>query len=122
VRFGPARSGVERRRRSPLEHLEALAAGLEGAGGADTAVNLTVRGLRRRLSRTDRAGSTQAGGERQWLVALELPLPTSAGRDAARRLERYVSEPGGGERVLAAAQSVEDVWEELRPRTTRDAS
>ncbi len=122
VRFGPARSGVERRRRSPLEHLEALAAGLEGAGGADTAVNLTVRGLRRRLSRTDRAGSTQAGGERQWLVALELALPTSRGRDAARRLERYVSEPGGGERVLAAAQSVEDVWEELRPRTTRAAS
>jgi len=121
VRFGPARSAVERRRRSPLEHLEALAAGLEGAGGADTAVGLTVRGLRRRLSRTDREG-TRAGGERQWLAALELALPTSRGRDAARRLERYVSEPGGGERVLAAAQSAEDVWEELRPRTTRDAS
>src|SRR5690242_11228660 len=30
VRFGPARSAVERRRRSPLEHLEALATGLEG--------------------------------------------------------------------------------------------
>src|SRR6267378_1386681 len=28
VRFGPARSVIERRRRSPLEHLEALAAGL----------------------------------------------------------------------------------------------
>src|SRR5438105_9909095 len=30
VRFGPARRGVATRRRSPLEHLEALAAGLEG--------------------------------------------------------------------------------------------
>src|SRR5438034_6802331 len=38
VRFGPARSVIERRRRSPLEHEEALAAGLEGAGGVDTAV------------------------------------------------------------------------------------
>ena len=31
VRFGPARSAIERRRRSPLEHLEALAVGLERA-------------------------------------------------------------------------------------------
>src|SRR3989475_10320611 len=29
VRFGPARSVIERRRRSPLEHVEALAAGSE---------------------------------------------------------------------------------------------
>src|SRR5712691_10145179 len=34
VRFGPALSVIERRRRSPLEHLEALGAGLESA--ADT--------------------------------------------------------------------------------------
>jgi len=121
VRFGPARPVVERRRRSTLEHLEALAAGLDGAAGADTAVRLTVRGLRRRLSRTGREGAP-AGGEQQWLAALELALPTARGREAVRRLERYVSEPGGVERVLAAAQSVEDVWEELRPRTTRDAS
>ncbi len=121
VRFGPARAVVERRRRSPLEHLDALAAGLDGAAGADTAVRLTVRGLRRRLSRTGREGAP-AGGEQQWLAALELALPTARGRAAVRRLERYVSEPGGVERVLAAAQSVEDVWEELRPRTTRDAS
>src|SRR5438552_18990190 len=48
VRFGPARRGVATRRRSPLEHLEALAAGPEGAAGADTAVALPVSGLRRR--------------------------------------------------------------------------
>src|SRR3989442_1717658 len=35
VRFGPARRVIDVRRRSPLEHLEALAAGLEGAAGGD---------------------------------------------------------------------------------------
>src|SRR5439155_26679516 len=61
VRFGPARSVIERRRRAPLEHVEALAAGLEGAGGVDTAVGLTVSGLRRRLGRV---GLLPAGAER----------------------------------------------------------
>src|SRR5439155_1580127 len=36
-----------------------------------------------------------------------------------RRRQRTISQPGGPERALAAAQAVEDVWEELRPRTTR---
>src|SRR2546422_1717031 len=45
VRFGPARRGVTTRRRSPLEHLEALAAGLESAAGGDTALALIVSGL-----------------------------------------------------------------------------
>jgi len=49
-----------------------------------------------------------------------LSLPTAAGRAAARRLQRITTQPGGAERVLAAAQAVEDVWEELRPRKTRD--
>jgi hypothetical protein len=122
VRFGPARSVVERRRRSPFEHLDALAAGLEGAGGVDTAVQLTVAGLRRRLTP---AGRGIAGGERQWLATLELGVATPRGRDAVRRLERSmnaISEPGGTERLLVASQAVEDVWEELRPRTTRDRS
>ncbi len=116
VRFGPARSVIERRRRSPLEHVEALAAGLEGAGGVDTAVGLTVSGLRRRLGRV---GLLPAGAERAWLAALELALPTPTGRNAVRRLQRTINEPGGPERALAAAQAVEDVWEELRQRTTR---
>ncbi len=116
VRFGPARSVIVRRRRSPLEHVEALAAGLEGAGGVDTAVGLTVSGLRRRLGRV---GLLPPGGERAWLAALELALPTTAGRNAVRRLQRTINQPGGPERALAAAQAVEDVWTELRPRTTR---
>ncbi len=119
VRFGPARAVIERRRRSPLEHLEALAAGLEGAAGVETSIGLTVSGLRRRLGR---AGVMRPDEQRSWLAALELALPTAAGRDAVRRLQRVIEEPGGPERVLAAAQAVEDVWEELRPPQTRAAS
>jgi Domain of unknown function (DUF4350) len=117
VRFGPAQHVIERRRRSPLEHLDALAAGLEGAAGFDSAVQLLIAGLRRRLSRT---GAVSPGSERQWLDSLDLALSTPRGRAAVRRLQGLGSEPGGAARVLAAAQTVEDVWEELRPRTTRD--
>jgi len=39
-----------------------------------------------------------------------------------RRLQRIITQPGGPERALAAAQAVEDVWEQLRPPTTRAAS
>src|SRR5207245_4899750 len=67
VRFGPARAVIERRRRSPIEHLEALAAGLEGAAGVDTSVALMVSSLRRRLGR---AGVLAAGEQRSWLGAL----------------------------------------------------
>jgi uncharacterized protein DUF4350 len=119
VRFGPARPVIERRRRSPIEHLEALAAGLEGAAGVETAIGLTVAGLRRRLGRT---GVMRPDEQRSWLAALELALPTAAGRNAVRRLQRIINEPGGSERALAAAQAVEDVWQELRPLETRAAS
>lgn len=115
VRFGPARAVIDRRRRSPLEHVDALAAGLEGAAGTDAAVGLVVSGLRRRLSRT---GQSPRGDVRQWLAALELALPGVRGRQAARRLQEYLTNPGGAERVLGAAQAVEDVWEELHPRAT----
>jgi len=119
VRFGPPRPVLERRRRSPLEHLEALAAGLEGAVGVETAIGLTVSGLRRRLGRT---GVMHPDEQRSWLAALELALPTTAGRNAVRRLQRIINQPGGPERALAAAQAVEDVWEELRPQQAHAAS
>jgi hypothetical protein len=115
VRFGPPRAVIDRRRRSPLEHVEALAAGLEGADGTQTGVALIVSGLRRRLSRTGRAPHGEARG---WLAALELVLPRMAGRRAVRRLQHILTDTGGAERVLGAAQAVEDVWEELRPRAT----
>jgi hypothetical protein len=111
VRFGPPRPGVLRTRRSPLEHVDALAAGLQGAGGSGTAMELLIGGLRRRLSRAHAFG----GAPGPWLAALEPALPGRA-RDAARRLRAISSRPGGGERVLAAAHAVEDLWQELRPR------
>jgi len=119
VRFGPARSVIDRRRRSPLEHVEALAVSLQGAGGVDTAVALIVAGLRRRLGR---AGVIQPGEQRAWLSALELALPTTRARDAVRRLQQAETQPGGAERALVAAQALEDVWEELRPQTMHAAS
>jgi hypothetical protein len=119
VRFGPARPVLDRRRRSPLEHVEALAAGLAGAAGTETAVGLIVSGLRRRLSR---AGQPSHGDFGQWLAALELALPGVRGRQAARRLRDCLTKPGGAERVFGAAQAVEDVWEELRPRAMPAAS
>jgi hypothetical protein len=124
VRFGPAREVVERRRRSPLEHLEALAAGLESASGVNTAVRRIVAGLRRRLGRTGSGASHLRGDDLSgWLESLELVMRGPRGRDAVRRLQRLTHPSGNGEgdRVLATAQAVEDVWEELRPRTTRDA-
>jgi hypothetical protein len=113
VRFGPPRPVLDRRRRSPLEHVEALAAGLEGASGADTAVLLMISGLRRRLSRTAQPIRGDLG---QWLRTLELVLPGARGRAAARRLQETLAKPGGAERVLAAAQAVEDVWQALHPQ------
>ena len=115
LRFGPARDVVERRRRSPLEHLEALGAGLESAHDDSTAVQRLVAGLQRRLS-VSRSGPTEA-----WLEGLELAMRRPEGRAAVRRLRQLMQERSGtdGDRVLAAAQAVEDVWEELRPRSTR---
>jgi len=120
VRFGPARSVLERRRRSPLEHLEALSAGLESAADSATAVQRIVAGLRRRLSRTGHVGRADLSG---WLETLELATTSARGRGAVRRLRHLITQRGGAapERALDAAQAVEDVWEELRPRRTRDA-
>ena len=90
ARFGPVLAGVERRRRSPLEHLEALATGLEGAAGSDTAVELIVGGLRRRLGKS---GQLPAHDGREWLGALDLALSSDRGRQAARRLKWIISHP-----------------------------
>ncbi len=120
VRFGPALSVIERRRRSPLEHLEALGAGLESAADADTAIQRLALGLRRRLSRAGHIGN---GDLLPWLESLELAMRDPRGRAAVRRLHHLLTARDRDEqRVLLAAQAVEDVWEELRPRTTRNAS
>jgi len=120
VRFGPAQPVIDRRRRSPLEHLEALGAGLENAADVETAVQRLALGLRRRLSRTGQVGN---GNLLPWLQSLELAVRGTRGRAAVRRLQHLLTARDRDEqRVLNAAQAVEDVWEELRPRTTRNAS
>jgi hypothetical protein len=124
VRFGPAQAVIERRRRSPLEHLEALGAGLESAGATETAVQRLVAGLRRRLSRS---GSVPADEKQMtvWLETLELAMRDPKGRSAVKRLRRLMNERHGGDaQVLAAAQTVEEVWEQLHPPppTTRARS
>ena len=125
VRFGPAREVIERRRRSPLEHLEALGAGLESADDGDTAVRRLVLGLRRRLSRAAPEGARDDTAS-PWLDGLELAMRGTKGRAAVRRLQHLLTarDPGAeSARVLSAAQAVEDVWEELRPRQqTRNGS
>ena len=121
VRFGPAQRGIDVRRRSPLEHVEALAAGLEGGGAksVDVVMSLVIAGLARRLGRSGRV-MTELGSTHDWLAALELSVTSPRGRSAVRTLRRMVDQPGGRdeERLLKAAQAVEDVWQELRPLET----
>src|SRR2546426_1670441 len=93
ARVGPARPASDVPRRSPLEHLEALAAGLEGAAGVDTAVALTVSGLRRRLSRP---GQIRPGDAPAWLPAPGVALPPPRGREAARGVQQTPRQTGGG--------------------------
>ena len=66
-------------------------------------------------------------GEEEVARRLELATGGPTGRAAVRRLQHLLTarEPGGeSSRVLHAAQAVEDVWEELRPRPpqTRNGS
>lgn len=112
IRFGPPRPVLERRRRSPLEHVRALATALAAARGHDVAIGSIVEGLRRRLLP---AGQRRRGDARQWLEHLAERLRTPRARAAAgalRTLTRPGQSPAG---VLRAANAVEDVWEELRP-------
>lgn len=113
VRFGPALRVVERRRRSSQEHVEAVAVGLERAGASDVAMALLAEGLRRRLGRT-RGPRTVGHSDDGWLGALERSARTGPARRAVGRLRAFITHPGGGETVLAAAGAVEDVWDALK--------
>jgi hypothetical protein len=118
VRFGPALEVVHRERRSPLDHVDALATGLARARGDGTAVTLLVDGLRRRLGRS--AGPDHASAERlsAWLDTLKLVTRTEAGRDAVDRLKTALTQPADKGQVLAAARTVEELWEALQPKAT----
>jgi hypothetical protein len=111
VRFGPARTVADRRRRSSLEHVRALATALAAARGHDVAVRLLVQGLRRRLApgrplRADLAG---------WLETMAPHLRSERARADAAELRRLISRPQSADGVLRAATTVEDLWQELKP-------
>jgi hypothetical protein len=112
VRFGPVRSGIERRRRSALEHVRALATALAAARGHDVAVRLIVQGLRRRLSATGRGAPGEIG---PWLDGLTPAVRTPAGRAALETLTSVTHRSASAEDVLRAADAVETLWEELTP-------
>jgi uncharacterized protein DUF4350 len=111
-RTGPIRSVIVRARRSPLEHVRALATALRSARGHDVAVELLVRGLRRRLSRDGRAGRGPAA---TWLTQLQDRVRSPRARAAAAQLGALTRPGRSAVDVLAAANAVEVVWQELRP-------
>jgi hypothetical protein len=112
VRFGPPRPVLERKRRSPLEHVRALATALAAARGHDVAIGAIVAGLRRRLSP---AGQRGRGDWRAWLTQLSGQSQSPRARDAITTLQELTGPGQTPAGVLRAANAVEDVWEELRP-------
>jgi hypothetical protein len=112
VRFGPVRSAIERRRRSPMEHVRALATTLAAARGHDVAVRLMVQGLRRRLSRGGRPTATDLD---VWLAGLGPSVRSTRGREALETLMTTLRTPPDAASVLAAGNAVETLWEELKP-------
>jgi hypothetical protein len=112
VRFGPARPVIQRRRRSPLEHVRALATALAAARGHDVAIGAVVQGLRRRLLPAGQRGRTDW---RDWVERLAGSVRSTRARDAARTLKSLTRPGQPPEGVLRAANAVEDVWEEMRP-------
>lgn len=111
VRFGPVRHVIVRRRRSPLEHVRALATALSAARGHDVAIAAMIRGLRRRLNPTTRTKADV----RPWLAQLAAHVRTPRARSAVQSLEQLTRPGQPAASVLTAANAVEDVWEELSP-------
>jgi hypothetical protein len=111
ARFGPIRRVIERRRRSPLEHVRALASALAAARGHDPAIAALLRGLRRRLMP---AGHRAPGDSTVWLAGARETIRTERGRNALATL-RQLTRPGQpADSVRRAALAVEDLWEDLR--------
>jgi hypothetical protein len=113
VRFGPVRTAIDRRRRSPLEHVRALATALAAARGHDVAVRLMIQGLRRRLSAT---GRVTQGDLDAWLEELGSSLRTERGRAALAEITKFTRRQPSADEVLRAANEVETLWEDLKPR------
>ncbi|MGQ0649792.1 MAG: DUF4350 domain-containing protein [Gemmatimonadaceae bacterium] len=118
VRFGPVRRSIPRERRSPLEHVRALATALAASNGHDVAIASLVRGLHRRLAAV--GGESRGGRARPpraawhpWVDQLARRIPDPEVRERAARLSMYAAPGQPDTAVRAAANAVEDVWEAL---------
>jgi hypothetical protein len=112
VRFGRPRPMIPRRRRSPLEHVRALATALAAARGHDVAIGAVVLGLRRRLLPP---GQRARADWRVWVAELERQARSPRAHDAIRTLTTLTRPGQPSASVLRAANAVEDVWEAMRP-------
>ncbi|MFN8580551.1 MAG: hypothetical protein U0163_06160 [Gemmatimonadaceae bacterium] len=111
VRFGPRRALPTPSRRSPHEHVRALATALAAARGHQVAVGKLVMGLRRRLAHGARLAPERW---RPWLQTFATQATRADTRAAAERLLSLTTDTVEPERVLQVAQAVEDVWSTMR--------
>jgi hypothetical protein len=111
VRFGPAIPGIVRVRRSPVEHVRALATALSAAKGHDEAIAAMVRGLRRRLA----PPALRARGDwHAWLAQLGAHAASAKEREAIATLNQLTQPGQPPSSVLRAATAVEDVWQNIQ--------
>jgi hypothetical protein len=111
IRFGPAMPAFSRTRRSPLEHVRALATALAAARGHDEAVAAIVRGLRRRLAPP---ALRSRGDWRNWLAQRDRRTASPAEREALVTLTSLTQPGQPSSSVLLAANAVEDLWQSLQ--------
>jgi hypothetical protein len=107
-RFGAPLQPVPARRRSPLEHVEALAGAYRQAGARRTARRLLLAGMARRLGRRA-PPDERAGGEMLERMARQSPV----GRDAAAELEREWKRGQSGD-LVALTRGVDRLLDEVR--------
>lgn len=110
IRFGPAVPAILRSRRSPLEHVRALATALSAAKGNDEAIGAMVRGLRRRLAPP---ALRIRGDWHAWLAQLDHRAASPQQREALARLTQLTKPGQPPSSVLQAANAVEDVWQNI---------
>jgi hypothetical protein len=107
-RFGTPLPPPPLRRRSPLEHVEALAGAYRQAGAKRTARRLLLAGLARRLGRRAPADEA-AAGEMLGRMARQSPV----GRDAAAQLEKDFKR-GPDAELVSLARGVDRYLDEVR--------
>ncbi|HJU64888.1 MAG TPA: DUF4350 domain-containing protein [Gemmatimonadaceae bacterium] len=90
-------------RRSPLEHVGALARAYEQVGATRTAARRLVRGLRRRHP----LGAATAGDDEAYLQALEERMPSA--RDEIQLLRRAMQTPLPPDELVAVGEAIHHI-------------